>query len=540
MELVYLWVEKYKNIEKQGFNFSPRFECKFYDEYDEDGKLKDNCKLEITENKEYVSIFPENINITAIVGENGSGKSSIIESFDSGFLINSYYLYYSNDQFYSNYFEQEVNQKSIDKKSLNFGDDIIYMNKLFYFQKNNFRLFSSFYENNLYFRQFYKTLKDRQCLYPDYFHQNILELIFKGKYQSLEFFAPKDIIIFLGIGSDKIDSQSRVKLLSLINDKVESIEKDDINNFAYYLKKIKYKFYLKYLELLDNNEKNIQKELNNFINSDIKKILDYEYTPNISEVGLLDFDEEKILKFIENIVSTNKIKIQDFYENIYTYDSNRDIFYYLYKIGFLHYEIYDGEKPFTSLSSGEKTAFVDLLLLHNELLKSDNKLMNKIIFLDEPDITLHPSWQKSYVNVLLQFLQEYKETNFHIVLTTHSPFLLSDLPKENIIFLKDGKQVYPDIETFGANIHTLLSHGFFMKDGLMGEFAKEKINETIKFVNGEDSTIQDEKEVKKIIHSIGEPFLQQKLSKMFYEKFETQKQQRIKELQAELKRLKND
>ena len=27
MELVYLWVEKYKNIEKQGFNFSPRFEC---------------------------------------------------------------------------------------------------------------------------------------------------------------------------------------------------------------------------------------------------------------------------------------------------------------------------------------------------------------------------------------------------------------------------------------------------------------------------------------------------------------------------------
>ena len=27
MELVYLWVEKYKNIEKQEFNFSPRFEC---------------------------------------------------------------------------------------------------------------------------------------------------------------------------------------------------------------------------------------------------------------------------------------------------------------------------------------------------------------------------------------------------------------------------------------------------------------------------------------------------------------------------------
>jgi len=34
MELVYLWVEDYKNIKKQGFNFSPRFKC----EYDEESK----------------------------------------------------------------------------------------------------------------------------------------------------------------------------------------------------------------------------------------------------------------------------------------------------------------------------------------------------------------------------------------------------------------------------------------------------------------------------------------------------------------------
>ena len=70
MELVYLWVEEYKNIRNQGFNFSPRFECIF----DENTK-----ELTITENQNYVSIFPENINVTAIVGENGTGKSSISE-----------------------------------------------------------------------------------------------------------------------------------------------------------------------------------------------------------------------------------------------------------------------------------------------------------------------------------------------------------------------------------------------------------------------------------------------------------------------------
>ena len=62
MELVYLWVKEYKNIKNQGFNFSPRFECEF-----------DGENLTINENKDYVSIFPENINVTAIVGENGSG-----------------------------------------------------------------------------------------------------------------------------------------------------------------------------------------------------------------------------------------------------------------------------------------------------------------------------------------------------------------------------------------------------------------------------------------------------------------------------------
>ncbi len=29
MELVYLWVEEYKNIHRQGFNFSPRFKCDY-------------------------------------------------------------------------------------------------------------------------------------------------------------------------------------------------------------------------------------------------------------------------------------------------------------------------------------------------------------------------------------------------------------------------------------------------------------------------------------------------------------------------------
>ena len=72
MELVYLWVEDYKNIKKQGFNFSPKFYCEYNDIKKE---------LTINKNDDYIpNFFGENINVTAIVGKNGSGKSSILET----------------------------------------------------------------------------------------------------------------------------------------------------------------------------------------------------------------------------------------------------------------------------------------------------------------------------------------------------------------------------------------------------------------------------------------------------------------------------
>ncbi len=113
MELVYLWVEEYKNIKNQGFNFSPRFTCKYDDEKKE---------LMIDENKEYMNIFPENINVTAIVGENGSGKTNIITLLmKSLFLTNkkefqsSYLLVYIQDKsliYYSN-FEVKCNIEKV-------------------------------------------------------------------------------------------------------------------------------------------------------------------------------------------------------------------------------------------------------------------------------------------------------------------------------------------------------------------------------------------------------------------------------------------
>lgn len=46
--------------------------------------------------------------------------------------------------------------------------------------------------------------------------------------------------------------------------------------------------------------------------------------------------------------------------------------------------------------------------------------------LDEPDGYFHPNWQKQFIAILIDFLEtNYKKFTFEIILTSHSPFILS-------------------------------------------------------------------------------------------------------------------
>ena len=62
---------------------------------------------------------------------------------------------------------------------------------------------------------------------------------------------------------------------------------------------------------------------------------------------------------------------------------------------------------------------------------------------------------------------------------THSPFILSDITRNDILCIENGIQVDLKFQTFGANIHDLLRHPFFMKNGTIGDYAQKIINEII-------------------------------------------------------------
>lgn len=142
---------------------------------------------------------------------------------------------------------------------------------------------------------------------------------------------------------------------------------------------------------------------------------------------------------------------------------------------------------------------------------------NILLLVDEIDLYLHPEWQRQILKDLLETIQEEFSANyFQVILTSHSPIILSDIPRENSVFLRrEGGRTIQDkrrTQTFGANIHTLYKDAFFIKDGLaVGEFAKGKINSWIRgFKAGQIS----EDDMRKRIELIGEPIIRKQIEKI--------------------------
>ena len=195
---------------------------------------------------------------------------------------------------------------------------------------------------------------------------------------------------------------------------------------------------------------------------------------------------------------------------------------------------------FLELSAGEKLYLSVLTNFAYTLNRLEDEYGGVVLF-DEIELSFHPNWQKKIIKDLVHIFnkaQKRKNLDLHLILTSHSPFILSDIPKQNIVFLKDGKQVdaLEKKQTFGANIHTLLADGFFMDGGLMGEFAKAKIEKVIKYLNDKNLEIKSKEEAQKIINIIGEPILKNQLQKMLDSK-RFEKIDKIDELEEQIKLL---
>ncbi|MBK1883790.1 restriction system-associated AAA family ATPase [Luteolibacter pohnpeiensis] len=106
-----------------------------------------------------------------------------------------------------------------------------------------------------------------------------------------------------------------------------------------------------------------------------------------------------------------------------------------------------------------------------------------LFLLDEPETHLNPDWRASYISTLRAALEADEATKNvmrEVLLTSHSPFIISDCRKENVlVFSKDPETrevtwARPDFETFGASANAITIKVFGQTETI-GDYAMKTI-----------------------------------------------------------------
>lgn len=181
--------------------------------------------------------------------------------------------------------------------------------------------------------------------------------------------------------------------------------------------------------------------------------------------------------------------------------------------------------PFDTLSSGEKQRYFSVGAIIYHLLNIDSIGSGKIhyqavnLMLEEIELYFHPEWQRNFTCYLMEIIGQltFKQIrSINVLYVTHSPYILSDIPKTNVLFLKNGEADYSMQEnTFGANINGLLKNGFFLPSLPMGEFAHQKINHLFALLHSGDFKASELEKIRQEIQHVGEPVIRQQLMMLY-------------------------
>jgi restriction system-associated AAA family ATPase len=114
-----------------------------------------------------------------------------------------------------------------------------------------------------------------------------------------------------------------------------------------------------------------------------------------------------------------------------------------------------------------------------------------LFLLDEPETHFNPDWRANFISRLRQCLPGNGEFAQEMLITTHTPFLISDCkPEKVLVFTKDkatgaASIKPPDFNTFGASINKITMSKVFGKRETIGGHAKTLLDTfRARFQNG--------------------------------------------------------
>lgn len=173
------------------------------------------------------------------------------------------------------------------------------------------------------------------------------------------------------------------------------------------------------------------------------------------------------------------------------------------------------------MSEGQRV-FLDIIskvtLAVDEIENGDNI----VLLIDEPDRAIHPELARNFIDILLRNLNECQERTIQVVLSSHSPFIVTDILPENVYAITKEESNNKSIikqkqDTFATNIYYLLMDTF-MLENTFGKYSYDKIKDVIKRLKYDEIEEQELNSIKGFIDRIGEKTVRKKLLELYYAK----------------------
>lgn len=174
----------------------------------------------------------------------------------------------------------------------------------------------------------------------------------------------------------------------------------------------------------------------------------------------------------------------------------------------------------SEMSEGHR-AFLDLISRTVNAVYSINPGDSLVLLIDEPDRSLHPELSRKFLDVLLDSINKCKNRDVEIVLTSHSPFIVTDILPENVYAIDnmDGRRrIRRNQATFFTNIYYLLMDSF-MLENTFGEYSYKQLKHIMELLNSNDNIEKEQLEwIRKVIDRIGEKTVKNKMLQLYKKK----------------------